>query len=175
MQFGDDETVPQVIAECGPKIKNNRERQLTQGEQPLPEVVVPQRTPLDLRNMVGRHVEVYLNRDVLAAPNTVVQKRRLYGTRMYTGDSDILLALVHDGWLVYGCQAAGYAWPRRVDQVRAIVDVMPSQEHFVGCESNGITSRSWHSRCCGFCFRVDRAWLRWSDVRARPPLHAAVQ
>ena len=145
-------------------VRTNRERAAA-GKPSLHEVVASPKHPLDLRLFVGQHVEVVLGRDVLASAPASAQKRRIWGDGDFTGDTDMVLALLHDGYLARACADTGFNWPKRVEQVRALVSVNASAKDFPGTERNGICSRSWHLECCGCSYSIERAWLQWREVR----------
>ena len=142
----------------------NRERSAA-GMHMLREANVSAKYALELRNSVGASVELTLGRDALTAAAATAQKRRIWGDHRYTGDTDLLLALVHSGFVARSCLDASFAWPKRIEQLRAIVCVYDGQHNFVGIECNGMHSRAWPQPCGGFSFIVTRAWTVWRQVR----------
>ena len=165
MQFCPDAYRAQLATEQpNAAVRTNRERAAA-GKPSLHEVVASPKHPLDLRLFVGQDVEVVLGRDVLASAPASAQKRRIWGDGDFTGDTDMVLALLHDGYLARACADTGFNWPKRVEQVRALVSVNASAKNFPGTERNGICSRSWHLECCGCSYSIERAWLQWREVR----------
>jgi hypothetical protein len=152
----------------GAPVASNRERAAS-GAPYLHEGAVSPKHALDLRAYIGQHIELSLGRDVLAASASAAQKRRIWGRGCFTGDTDILLALVHDGYLARVCLDASFAWPKRIEQVKAVVRVHESGGGYEGAERNGVISRAWPRPCCGFSYSIERAWLNWREVRAGGP------
>lgn len=85
--------------------------------------------------------------------------RRIWGTDVYTDDSDLGLALVHAGWIRWSKEAmdSGVVRPgidsklgikdsqakRGVDVVEVTVRVVPKLLRYIATERNGVRTRSW--------------------------------
>lgn len=65
--------------------------------------------------------------------------RRIWGTDVYTDDSDLGLVLIHAGWVRWG----GSAPPNSTDGVQVTVRIVPTLVRYTATERNGIVSRGW--------------------------------
>lgn len=144
--------------------RNNAER-AEAGLEPITVHEMSPRQPPPLHLYVGQYVELVLPRESFAAASAAIAKRRIWGTHRYTADTDLLLALVHAGFLASFCADASFQWPKRVEQVAVLVMVHPSDAAYPGSLRNGVRSRGWAQPCCGCCISIARAWLLWKEVR----------
>jgi hypothetical protein len=151
--------------QIGAQPKHNSERG-SAGEALLATLEVSHRQALPLHNYPGQLVEVVLPREGLNAASAAVTKRRIWGSHRYTTDSDILPVLIHEGFLAARCGEATFGWPKRIEQIRAIVRVHESEAPYEGSIQNGISSRNWVQPFCGSCYSIERAWLLWLEVRS---------
>lgn len=128
---------------------------------------------LDLGDHVGNVVEVVLSIDDLvhAARNT--KKRHIWGDHVYTADTDLFAAMVHEAVLPSKCTEQPFAWPSAVLHLRAILRVKPPQKGYQGTLRNGMRSRSWPNKCFEFSYSVERVWMIVRIVRC-PPLSSSL-
>lgn len=87
-------------------------------------------------------VRVSIRREYLSSNNRQVRSRQLWGTKIYTEDSDLVAVLVH----------AGYVNLTLIDSVASEIHslhvtlkVLPLQTSYASTNSNNIRSRSWNS------------------------------
>jgi hypothetical protein len=120
---------------------------------------------LDLGDHVGNVVEVVLSIDDLvhAARNT--KKRHIWGDHVYTADTDLFAAMVHEAVLPSKCTEQPFAWPSAVLNLRAILRVKPPQKGYQGTLRNGMRSRSWPNKCFDFSYSLERVWMIVRIVR----------
>jgi hypothetical protein len=88
------------------------------------------------------HLEVHFSREQLQQAAKHMKKRCLWGDGIYTADSELLCALIHQGYLPWRSLEPTYSWPENMRLVHAIIEVLPSPCSYSGCSQNGIRSRS---------------------------------
>jgi len=73
-----------------------------------------------------------------------LRKRKVWGTDIYTDDSDVVGIALHSGWLRLssndGCQDEG---PNKVQTLLVKLLVTPALVRYQGCTRQGLRSRSW--------------------------------
>lgn len=105
------------------------------------------------------HLEVHFSREQLQQAARHMKKRLLWGDGIYTADSDLFCALVHQGYLPWRSLESSYSWPDNMRELHAIIEVLPSPDSFTGCSQNGMRSRSWGSPCHSCAFGIRRCWM----------------
>jgi hypothetical protein len=101
-------------------------------------------------------VEVRIPADAASNQNRQVRARQLWGTDVYTSDSDVVAALMHQGYYSHALAAP----PPGVAEVRAVLALLPPAARYVGSSRNAVRSRGWGVRPdTGCAFRVERAYL----------------
>jgi hypothetical protein len=144
---------------------NARERAAA-GKPSLPLAQYHAARPLDLSNHVGGDVEVVLPVEELARGAHNAKKRFIWGDKIYTADTDLFAAIVHQALVPSKCTESGFGWPDAVRHVRAIVRVWPPQRGYRGTLRNGLRSRGWPNKCFEFAYSIERAWLVVQVVRS---------
>ena len=84
------------------------------------------------------------------------KRRKLWGTDVYTDDSDPLAMLLHTGWLRLGLAVAKSA-PESVTAIEIVLRVAPKLVRYEGSNRAGITSRSWGNGHDGVSLVVESA------------------
>ena len=79
-----------------------------------------------------------------------VRTRQLWGTDIYTSDSDLVAVLVHTGYYL-----PTNTIPPSLSEVRAVVRAMPLEESYASTSRNGIRSRSWGAVRQGCSYKVE--------------------
>jgi len=97
----------------------------------------------------GSLVEVLLPSRYLTNESKAIQQRRLWGTDIYTDDSDLVAVLVHTGHVKL--KAAVPKMPLLVS-LRAC----PVQTTYASSERNGLRSRDWTETHTGVSYKVER-------------------
>ena len=87
----------------------------------------------------------------LSLPSHQVRSRQLWGTDVYTSDSDLVAVLMHAGYYLPSATV-----PPSLVELRAVVRAVPSAESYASTSANGIRSRSWGAIRRGCSFRVER-------------------
>mmetsp|Transcript_10745 Transcript_10745/g.46539 ORF Transcript_10745/g.46539 Transcript_10745/m.46539 type:complete len:410 (-) Transcript_10745:931-2160(-) len=98
----------------------------------------------------GALVEVKIPAECTVNTNQQVRSRQLWGTDVYTSDSDVVAALMHTGfWL------PGSTCPPQLLELVATARAVPPAEQHLSTSRNGIRSRSWGRVLTGFSYKVE--------------------
>ena len=79
-----------------------------------------------------------------------VRTRQLWGTDVYTSDSDLVAVLMHTGHYL-----PSMTIPPSLLEVRAVVRAVPPEESYASTSRNGIRSRSWGTVRQGHSYKVE--------------------
>mmetsp|Transcript_47635 Transcript_47635/g.117950 ORF Transcript_47635/g.117950 Transcript_47635/m.117950 type:complete len:319 (+) Transcript_47635:41-997(+) len=120
-----------------------------------PNVVIPQ-----LSKKMNALIEVLLPAKYLGVETKQVKMQQLWGTDLYTDDSDLVAVLVHTGHIKIKGQAK--------HTLLVSLRICPNQPTFTGSERNGITSREWRGAHPGVSFKVERC-LQHASAELPPP------
>lgn len=93
------------------------------------------------KDQPGQAVEIRIAPDNMTGNNPQVKARMLWGTDVYTEDSDLVAVLMHMGYYAYSNALP----PANVVEVRALVRPMPSRDTYPGLFRNHLRSRTWRS------------------------------
>lgn len=85
-----------------------------------------------------------------------LKRRKLWGTDVYTDDSDPLAMLLHAGWLRLGL-AVGRSAADSVTAIEIVLRVAPKLVRYEGSNRAGITSRSWGNGHDGVSLVIESA------------------
>jgi len=102
-----------------------------------------------LASKVNSLVEVLLPAKFLTSDLKSVKLCRLWGTDVYTDDSDLVAVLVHTGHVKL--KQAAPKLPLLVS-----LRVCPPQQSYTGTERNGLKSRSWTKEHCSVSYKIER-------------------
>mmetsp|Transcript_18237 Transcript_18237/g.58995 ORF Transcript_18237/g.58995 Transcript_18237/m.58995 type:complete len:415 (+) Transcript_18237:69-1313(+) len=101
----------------------------------------------------GQNVEIRIPVDYVVSSNRQVRARQLWGSDVYTDDSDLVAVLMHTGYV-----AQRETMPASLSEIRALIRPLPPQDGYASKSRNGMRSRAWGagSTCS---YRVERAWV----------------
>eukprot|EP00889_Picochlorum_renovo_P003762 jgi/Picre1/30792/NNA_006152.t1 len=100
-------------------------------------------------------VEVRIPGQFVSSSNHKVKARQLWGSDVYTSDSDLVAVLMHYGYIHHTISSP----LRDVAEIRAVVRPLPAQDKYQSVARNSIRSRSWCSPIQGCSFSVEKAWV----------------
>jgi hypothetical protein len=104
----------------------------------------------------GRTVKVVIPGDCLGNMNRQVQGRQLWGTDVYTYDSDLVAVLVHAGY--YSHILSGP--PPGITEAHVVVALSAVEPQYLSKSRHNIRSRSWCGKLEGCSIRVEGCWLK---------------
>jgi hypothetical protein len=113
--------------------------------------------PPDLTKKLNQLVEVLLPANHLTSDAKQVRVRQLWGTDIYTDDSDLVAVLVHTGHVKL--KATAPKMPLLVS-----LRVCPAQATYPSTERNGLRSREWTSKHDGVAYKVERCLQHTTGV-----------
>ena len=119
--------------------------------------------PPELKASVNELVEVLLPPKYLVSDSKQVRLRQLWGTDVYTDDSDLIAVLVHSGHVKL--KAAAPKTPLLVS-----LRVCPAQATYAGSDRNGLKSREWTGNHDGVSFKVERCLQHTAGTVPAPEL-----
>lgn len=94
----------------------------------------------DLNAYKGEIIEVRIASRYLTSRNSQVDTRQIWGSDIYTDDSDVLAILVHTGEYIV------HAWvPKDYSGVSVLLRVLPSQSRYSSTDRHQLRSRLWAS------------------------------
>lgn len=123
-----------------------------------PCVVLP-----DLAGRLNSLVEVLLPPKYLVSDSKQVRLRQLWGTDVYTDDSDLVAVLVHMGHVKL--KATAPKTPLLIS-----LRVCPAQASYSGSERNGLRSRDWADKHDGVSYKVERCLQHTAGTVPAPEL-----
>mmetsp|Transcript_31535 Transcript_31535/g.52989 ORF Transcript_31535/g.52989 Transcript_31535/m.52989 type:complete len:424 (-) Transcript_31535:302-1573(-) len=97
-------------------------------------------------------VEVRIPSEAVTCSNRQVRARQLWGTDVYTDDSDLVAVLMHTGFYL----PAASPPPPAIFELRAFVRPLPPQDGYDSKARNSIRSRAWGAARSGCSFRVEQ-------------------
>ncbi|XP_010521654.1 PREDICTED: zinc finger CCCH domain-containing protein 13 [Tarenaya hassleriana] len=102
----------------------------------------------------GPILEVRIPADHVTATNRQVRGGQLWGTDIYTDDSDLVAVLMHTGY----CRPTASPPPPAIQELRATIRVLPSQDCYTSKLRNNVRSRAWGAGI-GCSYRVERCYV----------------
>lgn len=102
----------------------------------------------------GPTLEIRIPAEHVTATNRQVRGGQLWGTDVYTDDSDLVAVLMHTG---YCCPTASPP-PPAIQELRATIRVLPPQECYISTLRNNVRSRAWGA-AIGCSYRVERCCI----------------
>ncbi|KAL4311995.1 hypothetical protein GQ457_01G007820 [Hibiscus cannabinus] len=101
----------------------------------------------------GPTLEIRIPAEHVTATNRQVRGGQLWGTDIYTDDSDLVAVLMHTGY----CRPTASSPPPAIQELRATIRVLPPQDCYTSKLRNNVRSRAWGAgiscsyrveRCC---------------------------
>ncbi|KAG0503264.1 hypothetical protein HPP92_003336 [Vanilla planifolia] len=99
-------------------------------------------------------LEIRIPVEYVTSTNRQVRGAQLWGTDVYTNDSDLVAVLMHTGF----CCPTSAPAPSSIHELRATIRILPPQECYTSSLRNNVRSRSWGAGI-GCSFRVDRCCI----------------
>lgn len=96
-------------------------------------------------------VEVCIPASAVTSSNRQVRARQLWGTNVYTDDSDLVAVLMHTGYYL-PCSSQP---PPAIVELRAFVRPLPPQDGYDSKARNSIRSRAWGAARSGCSYHID--------------------
>ncbi|XP_052620976.1 uncharacterized protein LOC111921911 [Lactuca sativa] len=106
------------------------------------------------QTQTGPTLEIRIPAEHVSATNRQVKGGQLWGTDIYTDDSDLVAVLMHTGY----CRPTASPPPPAIQELRATVRVLPPQDCYVSTLRNNVRSRAWGA-AIGCSFRVERCYI----------------
>lgn len=102
----------------------------------------------------GPTLEIRIPAEHVTATNRQVRGGQLWGTDIYTDDSDLVAVLMHTGY----CRPTASPPPAAIQELRATIRILPPQESYVSTLRNNVRSRAWGA-AIGCSYRVERCCI----------------
>ncbi|KAF9602131.1 hypothetical protein IFM89_025176 [Coptis chinensis] len=102
----------------------------------------------------GPTLEIRIPAEYVTATNRQVRGGQLWGTDIYTDDSDLVAVLMHTGY----CRPTASPPPSAIQELRATIRVMPPQDCYTSTLRNNVRSRAWGA-AIGCSYRVERCCI----------------
>ncbi|GMH07663.1 hypothetical protein Nepgr_009503 [Nepenthes gracilis] len=102
----------------------------------------------------GPTLEIWIPAEHVTATNRQVRGGQLWGTDIYTYDSDLVAVLMHTGY----CRPTASRPPSTIQELHAIVRVLPPQECYVSTLRNNVRSRAWGA-AIGCSYRIEQCCI----------------
>ena len=132
-----------------------------EGDQHI--VYSPCVTPPELASKVNSLVEVLLPAKHLTSDSKQVRLRQLWGTDVYTDDSDLVAVLVHTGHVKLK------ATPPKTPLLVSL-RICPTQATYTSSEREGLRSREWTGKHGGVSYKVERCLQHTAGTLPPPEL-----
>ncbi|KAL3633196.1 hypothetical protein CASFOL_022958 [Castilleja foliolosa] len=101
----------------------------------------------------GPTLEIRISAEHVTATNRQVRGGQLWGTDVYTVDSDLVAVLMHTGY----CRPTASP-PPATQELRATIRVLPPQDCYISTLRNNVRSRAWGA-AIGCSYRVERCCI----------------
>ncbi|KGN62230.1 zinc finger CCCH domain-containing protein 13 [Cucumis sativus] len=93
-------------------------------------------------------LEIRIPAEHVIATNRQVRGGQLWGTDVYTYDSDLVAVLMHTGY----CRLTASPPPPAIQELRATIRVLPPQDCYISTLRNNVRSRAWGAAIgCSYC------------------------
>ncbi|XP_022717557.1 zinc finger CCCH domain-containing protein 13-like isoform X2 [Durio zibethinus] len=102
----------------------------------------------------GPTLEIRIPAEHVTATNRQVRGGQLWGTDIYTDDSDLVAVLMHTGY----CRPTASPPPPAIQELRATICVLPPQDCYTSKLRNNVRSRAWGAGI-GCSYRVERCCI----------------
>ncbi|KAF2283134.1 hypothetical protein GH714_043464 [Hevea brasiliensis] len=102
----------------------------------------------------GPTLEIRIPSEHVTATNRQVRGGQLWGTDIYTDDSDLVAVLMHTGY----CRPTASPPPPAIQELCATIRVLPPQDSYTSMLRNNVRSRAWGAGI-GCSYRVERCCI----------------
>ncbi|XVF33797.1 hypothetical protein REPUB_Repub18cG0002000 [Reevesia pubescens] len=102
----------------------------------------------------GPTLEIQISAEHVTATNRQVRGGQLWGTDIYTDDSDLVAVLMHTGY----CRPTASPPPPAIQELRATICVLPPQDSYTSKLRNNVRSRAWGAGI-GCSYHVERCCI----------------
>ncbi|KAF5751751.1 zinc finger CCCH domain-containing protein 13 isoform X1 [Tripterygium wilfordii] len=102
----------------------------------------------------GPTLEIRIPTEHVTAINRQVRGGQLWGTDIYTYDSDLVAVLMHTGY----CRPTASPPPGAIQELRAVIRVLPPQDSYTSTLRNNVRSRAWGA-AIGCSYRVEQCCI----------------
>ncbi|KAL5173880.1 hypothetical protein HKD37_16G046327 [Glycine soja] len=102
----------------------------------------------------GPTLEIRIPAENVTATNRQVRGGQLWGTDVYTYDSDLVAVLMHTGY----CRPTASPPPMAVQELRTTIRVLPPQDCYISTLRNNVRSRAWGA-AIGCSYKVERCCI----------------
>ncbi|KAK3130059.1 hypothetical protein QOZ80_6BG0488370 [Eleusine coracana subsp. coracana] len=106
----------------------------------------------------GPNLEFRIPAEFVTSASRQVKGAQLWGTDIYTNDSNLVAVLMHTGY----CSSTPSPLPSAIQELRATVQVLPPQDSYTSTLRNNIRSRAWGSGI-GCSFHIERCCIVEED------------
>ncbi|KAJ8540222.1 hypothetical protein K7X08_030141 [Anisodus acutangulus] len=96
-------------------------------------------------------LEIRIPAEHVSATNRQVRGGQLWGTDIYTNDSDLVAVLMHTGY----CRTTASPLLPTITELRATIRVLPPQNCYISTLRNNVRSRAWGA-AVGCSYRIER-------------------
>ncbi|XP_020206900.1 uncharacterized protein LOC109791943 [Cajanus cajan] len=108
---------------------------------------------------IGPTLEIRIPAENVTATNRQVRGGQLWGTDVYTYDSDLVAVLMHTGY----CRPTASPPPMAVQELRTTIRVLPPQDCYISTLRNNVRSRAWGAAIgcssIGCSYKVERCCI----------------
>ncbi|KAL2605405.1 hypothetical protein AAZX31_09G142300 [Glycine max] len=102
----------------------------------------------------GPTLEIRIPAENVTATNRQVRGGQLWGTDVYTYDSDLVAVLMHTGY----CRPTASPPHMAVQELRTTIQVLPPQDSYISTLRNNVRSRAWGA-AIGCSYKVERCCI----------------
>ncbi|XP_054809762.1 uncharacterized protein LOC129311453 [Prosopis cineraria] len=102
----------------------------------------------------GPTLEIRIPAEHVTATNRQVRGGQLWGTDVYTYDSDLVAVLMHTGY----CRPTASPPPAAIQELCTVIRVLPPQDCYISTLRNNVRSRAWGA-AIGCSYRVERCCI----------------
>ncbi|KAK7268995.1 hypothetical protein RIF29_21709 [Crotalaria pallida] len=102
----------------------------------------------------GPTLEIRIPSENVTATNRQVRGGQLWGTDVYTYDSDLVAVLMHTGY----CRPTASPPPAAIQELRATIRVLPPQDSYISTLRNNVRSRAWGA-AIGCSYRIEQCCI----------------
>ncbi|XP_061349562.1 uncharacterized protein LOC133294824 [Gastrolobium bilobum] len=102
----------------------------------------------------GPTLEIRIPAENVTATNRQVRGGQLWGTDVYTYDSDLVAVLMHTGY----CRPTASPPHMAIQELRTTIRVLPPQDCYISTLRNNVRSRAWGA-AIGCSYRIERCCI----------------